>query len=173
MCSLGNTPARRSCTRQGELNEAAELCAAATRTAPRNARARYLRGAVAQRAGRGREAAEYACEAARLRPDLPALQLAAGSLLYRGKEYASALRVYEGAIEKDPADARYHLGGGYRSVIVGCGRRILFIRLFFAPFNTLALLFSLLPSRTLDPAVTQEAFLPPPHYGTCLHFCRE
>ncbi|CAM9448829.1 unnamed protein product [Laminaria digitata] len=102
---------RRPCTQQqGELDKAAELCASATRRAPRNARARYMRGAVAQRAGRRREAAEHACEASRLRPDLPALQLAAGALLYRGKEYTRALRVYEAAIENDPAEARYHLG---------------------------------------------------------------
>lgn len=70
-----------------------------------------MRGAVEQRAGRGREAANYALQAARLRPDIPALQLAAGSLLCREKAFVKALGVYEAAIKIDPSNARYHLGG--------------------------------------------------------------
>lgn len=65
--------------------------------------------------GKGQEATEAACEAARLRPDLPPLQLAAGSLLYREKRYDRALELYERAIKEDPGIAQYHLGGNVTS----------------------------------------------------------
>lgn len=96
---------------QGALKEAAELCNTVLGGAPRNARALYLRAAVLKSEGKGHEATEAACEAARLRPDLAPLQLAAGSLLYREKRYAPALELYERAIEEDPGVAQYHLGG--------------------------------------------------------------
>lgn len=79
--------------------------------APRNARAHYLLGAVAQREGRGTDAVDHACTAARLRPDLASLQFTAASLLYREKSYAAAIELYEAAMEKDPSNAEYHLGG--------------------------------------------------------------
>lgn len=96
---------------QGQLDEAAEHCDKVLHSAPRNARAHFLRGAVEQRAGRLQEAAKYACKAAQLRPDLSGPQLAAGSLLIRNKLYTDALAHFEAAIEMDPSNARYHVGG--------------------------------------------------------------
>ncbi|CAN0401819.1 unnamed protein product, partial [Hapterophycus canaliculatus] len=96
---------------QNELDEAARLCTAVLHVAPRNACAFHLRAIASQRGGRGKEATEDAVKAASLRPDLPALQLAAGSLLCREKFYDRALELYEAALRKDPGKAQYHLGG--------------------------------------------------------------
>ena len=46
---------------------------------------------------------------------------------------------------------------------------IFFFHSIYYPRTTLALL----PSSTLDPGSHIGPFLPPPHYGTCLHFYRE
>ena len=83
--------------------------------APRNARALYLRSVASARNGKDQAATEDALEAAGLRPDLPRLQLAAGSLLCRRKRYDEALALYEAALLKDVGDARYHLGGEDRN----------------------------------------------------------
>lgn len=96
---------------QNELDEAATLCTAVLHAAPRNARAFHLRAIASQRRGRGKEATEDAVHAANLRPDLPALQVAAGSLLCREKLYDRALELYEAALRRDPGNAQYHLGG--------------------------------------------------------------
>lgn len=93
------------------MEAAAKLSHAAVSAAPRNARAHFLLGAVEQRAGRTQEAAAHTLRAARLRPDLAALQTAAGALLCRGKAYAEALEVFEVAVNADPSNGRYHLGG--------------------------------------------------------------
>ncbi|CAM9207469.1 unnamed protein product, partial [Ectocarpus fasciculatus] len=98
------------CLREDKLDEAAELCSAVLCGAPRNARGLYLRAVASQRAGRSKEAAEDACQAARLRPDLPSLQLAAGSLLCRNKCFDRALAVYEKALDASPENVQYHLG---------------------------------------------------------------
>lgn len=99
---------------QDKLGEAAELCAAVLGSAPQNARAFYIRAAVLRKEGKGKEAVEAACEAARLRPDLPSAVLAAGSLLCREKSFACALELYEKALEEDPSNPQYHLGGERR-----------------------------------------------------------
>lgn len=112
----------RSPSLQDQLNEATEICGAIILKAPRNARAHYLLGSIAQRAGRVRDAADHARTAARLRPDLPSLQLAAGSLLYRVKAYGEALALYEAAIEKDGEIAGYHLGGEVRANVISGDR---------------------------------------------------
>ena len=98
---------------QDKLEEAAGLCAAVLSIAPRNARAFYIRAVVLRKEGKRKEAVEAACEAARLRPDLPSVVLAAGSLLCREKCFRRALAIYERALEEDPSNARYHLGGGW------------------------------------------------------------
>ena len=104
---------------QDKLGEAAELCTAVLLTHPRNARAFYVRAAVLRKEGKRKEAVEAACEAARLRPGLPSVVLAAGSLLCREKCFARALEIYETALQEDPDNARYHLGGKFA---VGFGR---------------------------------------------------
>lgn len=96
---------------QEKLVEAAELCGAVLREAPRNARAFYIRAAVLRKEGKRTEATEAACEAARLRPDRPSVVLAAGSLLCREKCFARALALYTRALKEDPGNAQYHLGG--------------------------------------------------------------
>eukprot|EP00752_Nemacystus_decipiens_P002724 g2543.t1 len=98
------------CVDEEKLGEAAELCAAVLRSAPRNARAFYIRAAVLRKEGKRKEAVEAACQAAGLRPDRPSVVLAAGSLLCREKCFARALTIYETALEEDPGNARYHLG---------------------------------------------------------------
>lgn len=98
---------------QERLAEAEELCATVLRSAPRNARAFYIRAAVLRKKGNRKGAAEAACEAARLRPDRPSVVLAAGSLLCREKCFARALALYTTALEEDPSNAQYHLGGGW------------------------------------------------------------
>lgn len=96
---------------QGELDQASRLCNEVLQLAPKNAKAYFLRGAIEQRNGNASEAARCACEAALLRPDLPALKLVAGSLLMQKKAYAEALALYEAAIELDPDNAKCHAGG--------------------------------------------------------------
>ncbi|CAM9693473.1 unnamed protein product [Scytosiphon promiscuus] len=98
------------CLDENDLDEAARLCTAVLHAAPRNGRAFHLRAIASQRSGRGREATEDAVQAASLRPDLPSLQVAAGSLLCREKLYDRALELYEAALRKDPSNAQYHLG---------------------------------------------------------------
>ena len=104
-------------TPQDNLKEAAEICAEVLTKAPRNARAHYILGAIAQREGRRRDAVDYACRAAQLRPDLAPLQFAAGSLLYRDKSFAAAIELYKAAVERDPTKADYHLGGEVSALV--------------------------------------------------------
>ncbi|CAM9985373.1 unnamed protein product [Ectocarpus sp. 6 AP-2014] len=109
------------CLQEDKLDEAAELCSAVLRSAPRNARGLYLRAVASQRAGRPKEAAEDACQAARLRPDLPSVQLMAGSLLCRNKCFGRALAVYEKALDVSPGNVQYHLGAASALRQLGCG----------------------------------------------------
>lgn len=83
--------------------------------APKNAWAHYLRASIELQAGRVEEATRYACKAAHLRPDLPMLKSGAGSLLMKTKDYEGALAQYEAAIEIDPSNASFHLGGEFTS----------------------------------------------------------